>query len=87
MPKRGKLFTKLTKEVIVSARMGGGQPGRQRAFAPGDTRCRDASMPKDNIERAIKKERASSKARPSKSMFMKDTARGGSRHSGRSRDR
>ena len=53
--KRGKLFTKLIKEITVAARLGGGDPGgNPRLRAAGD-KARAANMPNDNIDRAIKK--------------------------------
>jgi len=53
--KRGKLFTKLIKEVTVSARMGGGDPGTNPRLRLAIDKSRSANMPKDTIERAIKK--------------------------------
>ena len=53
--KRGKAFTKLTKEIMVAAKMGGGdQSGNPRLRTAVDA-AKAISMPKDNIERAIKK--------------------------------
>lgn len=53
--KRGKIFTKLIKEVTVAARIGGGDPdGNPRLRAALD-KARLANMPRDNIDRAIKK--------------------------------
>ncbi len=53
--KRGKLFTKLIREIIVAARMGGGDPEKNPRLRKAIEAARDANMPKDNIERAIKK--------------------------------
>src|SRR3954466_6006986 len=53
--KRGKLFTKLTRAITVAARDGGGDPDGNPALALAVQKARDASMPKDNIERAIAK--------------------------------
>jgi YebC/PmpR family DNA-binding regulatory protein len=53
--KRGKLFTKLTKELIVAARTGGGKPDSNARLRQAVSSARAASMPKENIERAIKK--------------------------------
>ncbi|MBI4405663.1 MAG: YebC/PmpR family DNA-binding transcriptional regulator, partial [Deltaproteobacteria bacterium] len=53
--KRGKLFTKLTKEIIVAVRMGGGRTEGNSRLRHAVTTARAASMPKENIERAIKK--------------------------------
>ncbi len=53
--KRGKLFTKLIKEITVAARTGGGNPDGNPRLRHAITAAKGASMPKDNIERAIKK--------------------------------
>jgi YebC/PmpR family DNA-binding regulatory protein len=51
--KRGKLFTKLARAIIVAAREGGGDPANNLALQNAIEKAREASMPKDNIERAI----------------------------------
>jgi YebC/PmpR family DNA-binding regulatory protein len=51
--KRGKLFTKLARAITIAARDGGGIPEGNPALALAVQRARDASMPKDNIQRAI----------------------------------
>ncbi|HEY5816413.1 MAG TPA: YebC/PmpR family DNA-binding transcriptional regulator [Solirubrobacterales bacterium] len=51
--KRGKLFTKLARAITVAARDGGGDPEGNAALATAVQKARDASMPKDNIQRAI----------------------------------
>ncbi len=53
--KRGKLFTKIIKEIIVSARLGGGDPDANPRLRSSLLKAKTANMPKDNIERAIKK--------------------------------
>lgn len=53
--KRGKIFTKLIKEIMISARMGGGDPSGNPRLRAAITAARAENMPKDNIERAIKK--------------------------------
>jgi YebC/PmpR family DNA-binding regulatory protein len=53
--KRGALFTKLGRAIQVAAREGGGDPAGNPALALAVQKARDASMPKDNIERAIAK--------------------------------
>ncbi len=53
--KRGKLFTKIIKEISVAARMGGGQLDGNPRLRQAVQIAKDNSMPKDNIERAIKK--------------------------------
>jgi YebC/PmpR family DNA-binding regulatory protein len=53
--RRGQHFTKLARAVTVAAREGGGDPTGNAALALAIQKARDASMPKDNIERAIQK--------------------------------
>jgi YebC/PmpR family DNA-binding regulatory protein len=53
--KRGQLFTKFIKEISIAARMGGGEPGSNPRLRTAILKARAANMPKDNIERAIKK--------------------------------
>lgn len=53
--KRGKLFTKFIKEISIAAKMGGGDPDSNPRLRTAVLKARAANMPKDNIERAIKK--------------------------------
>jgi YebC/PmpR family DNA-binding regulatory protein len=53
--KRGKLFSKLTRALIVAAREGGPDPAGNLALQNAIEKARAASMPKDNIDRAIAK--------------------------------
>jgi YebC/PmpR family DNA-binding regulatory protein len=53
--RRGQHFTKLARAITVAAREGGGDADGNPALALAIQRARDASMPKDNIERAIAK--------------------------------
>jgi YebC/PmpR family DNA-binding regulatory protein len=53
--KRGAHFTKLIREITVAAKQGGGDPGGNPRLRTAIDTARSASMPKDNIERAIKK--------------------------------
>ena len=53
--KRGKIFTRLIKEITVSARMGGGDPDMNPRLRLAVDKATDNNMPKDNIERAIKR--------------------------------
>lgn len=53
--KRGKLFTKLIKEITVAARLGGGDEDANASLRAAILKARAANMPKDNIDRAIKK--------------------------------
>lgn len=53
--RRGKLFSKLIKEITVAARLGGGDINGNPRLRTAVLTAREASMPNDNIERAIKK--------------------------------
>ncbi len=53
--KRGKLFTKLIKELTVAARMGGGDPGGNPRLRKAVADAKGGSMPNDTITRAIKR--------------------------------
>lgn len=53
--KRGKIFTKLAKEITVAARLGGGDLESNARLRTAVLKARSNSMPRDNIERAIKK--------------------------------
>ncbi len=53
--RRGKLFTKLARAITVAAKEGGGDPDTNPALGLAVQKAKDASMPKDNIERAIAK--------------------------------
>lgn len=53
--KRGKLFSKLSKEISVAVRLGGGNPAFNPRLRAAVLAARAQSMPNDNIERAIKK--------------------------------
>ena len=53
--KRGKLFSKLSRAIIVAAKEGGGDPANNLALQNAIEKAKSYSMPKDNIERAIAK--------------------------------
>jgi YebC/PmpR family DNA-binding regulatory protein len=53
--KRGKIFTRLIKEITVSARMGGGDPDSNPRLRLAMDKAYANNMPKDNVERAIKR--------------------------------
>jgi YebC/PmpR family DNA-binding regulatory protein len=53
--KRGKIFSKLNKEIMVAARIGGGDPSANPRLRAAITSARAENMPKDTIDRAIKK--------------------------------
>lgn len=52
---RGKLFTKLAREIIVAARIGGGNPENNPRLRLAIQKAREASMPAENIKRAIQR--------------------------------
>jgi len=53
--KRGKIFSKLAKNIMTAARLGGGNPDANLRLKYAIEKAREANMPKENIERAIKK--------------------------------
>ncbi len=53
--KRGKIFSKLAREVTITAKQGGGDPDLNARLRMALLKCRAANMPKDNIDRAIAK--------------------------------
>ncbi len=53
--KRGQMFTKLIKEISIAARMGGGDQEANPRLRTAVLKAKAANMPKDNVERAIKK--------------------------------
>src|SRR3979411_378219 len=53
--KRGKLWSKLSRAIIIAARNGGGDPTMNLKLRYAMDKARSVSMPKDNIERAIKR--------------------------------
>jgi YebC/PmpR family DNA-binding regulatory protein len=53
--KRGKVFTKIIKELTVAARIGGGDPNANPRLRTAIDKAKQANMPKDNVDRAIKK--------------------------------
>jgi YebC/PmpR family DNA-binding regulatory protein len=53
--KRGALFTKLIREITMAAKMGGGDPNGNARLRTAIETARNNSMPKDNIDRAVKK--------------------------------
>lgn len=60
--KRGKIFSKLSKEISIAAKLGGGDPDMNPRLRMVLLKCRAANMPNDNIERAIKKGTGSGEA-------------------------
>jgi YebC/PmpR family DNA-binding regulatory protein len=53
--KRGKIFSKLAKELMIIAKQGGGNPDLNPSLRTIIQKCKSVNMPSDNIERAIKK--------------------------------
>ncbi len=53
--KRGKIFSKLAKEITIAARIGGPDPAMNPRLRMVLLKCRAANMPNDNIERAVKR--------------------------------
>jgi YebC/PmpR family DNA-binding regulatory protein len=53
--KRGRIFTRVAREITVAARQGGGDPDTNPALRLAMDKARAANMPKDNVERAIKR--------------------------------
>lgn len=51
--KRGKIFTRVIKEITIAARLGGGDPGSNPRLRLALDKATDCNMPKDNIKRAI----------------------------------
>src|SRR5207244_11634286 len=52
--KRGKIFSKLSKEITIAAKIGGGDPNMNPRLRMVLLKCRAANMPSENIERAIR---------------------------------
>jgi YebC/PmpR family DNA-binding regulatory protein len=59
--KRGQVFTRLAREIVIAAREGGGDPSTNIRLQYAIDRARAQNMPKDNIERAIKRGTGDSK--------------------------
>jgi YebC/PmpR family DNA-binding regulatory protein len=53
--KRGKIFAKLSKEITISAKIGGGDPGMNPRLRMALLKSRAANMPNENIDRAVKR--------------------------------
>ena len=53
--KRGKIFSKLSKELTIAARAGGGDPNMNASLRNLIIKAKESNMPADNVERAIKK--------------------------------
>jgi YebC/PmpR family DNA-binding regulatory protein len=75
--KRGQLFSKLSRAIIVAAKEGGGDPESNAALAGAIQKARDSSMPKDNIERAIQRGAGGAEGDAYESMLYEGYAAGG----------
>ncbi|HOV13378.1 MAG TPA: YebC/PmpR family DNA-binding transcriptional regulator [Spirochaetota bacterium] len=53
--KRGKIFTKILREIVISVRLGGSDPNGNPRLRSAIIKAKEANMPKDTLERAIKK--------------------------------
>ena len=77
--KRGKIFTKIIREIGVAARAGGGDPAGNPRLRSAIDKGLAANMSKDVIERGIKMPPASSKAWSTRKSATRATPRAGSR--------
>lgn len=75
--KRGQLFSKLSRAIIVAAKEGGADPEANAALATAIQKARDNSMPKDNIERAIQRGAGGTDADTYESIVYEGYAPGG----------
>jgi YebC/PmpR family DNA-binding regulatory protein len=75
--KRGQLFSKLSRAIIVAAKEGGPDPEANNALATAIQKARDNSMPKDNIERAIQRGAGGAEGDAYESMLYEGYAAGG----------
>ena len=75
--KRGQLFSKLSRAIIVAAKEGGAEPESNAALATAIQKARDNSMPKDNIERAIQRGAGGADGDAYESMLYEGYAPGG----------
>jgi len=76
--KRGKVFTRLIKEITVAAKMGGGDPNSNPRLRLAMDKAYGENMPKDNVERAIK--RGTGGLEGGEHLLEPDRACGGGRH-------
>jgi len=75
--KRGQLFSKLSRAIIVAAKEGGADPESNAALATAIQKARDNSMPKENIERAIQRGAGSGDGESYESILYEGYAPGG----------
>jgi YebC/PmpR family DNA-binding regulatory protein len=75
--KRGQLFSKLSRAIIVAAKEGGPDPESNATLASAIQKARDNSMPKDNIERAVQRGAGGTEGDAYESMLYEGYAPGG----------
>jgi YebC/PmpR family DNA-binding regulatory protein len=75
--KRGQLFSKLSRAILVAAKEGGADPESNAALATAIQKARDNSMPKENIERAIQRGAGGADGDDYESMLYEGYAAGG----------
>ena len=75
--KRGQLFSKLSRAILVAAKEGGPDPEANTTLAAAIQKARDSSMPKENIERAIQRGAGGGEADTYESMLYEGYAPGG----------
>ncbi len=75
--KRGQLFSKLSRAIIVAAKEGGGDPDSNASLATAIQKARDNSMPKENIERAIQRGAGGAEGDAYESMLYEGYGAGG----------
>ena len=73
--KRGKIFTRLIKEISIAAKNGGGDPDTNPRLRGAILAAKSENMPQDNIKRAIQRGPANCRARLTKSFLLKATGR------------
>ena len=73
---RAKLFSKLSKEITIAAKMGDPDPDKNPRLRLAVKEAKSQSMPKDNIDRAIKKSVKRARGMTTKRSAMKAMARG-----------
>ena len=72
--KRGKIFTRLIKEITVAARLSGGDPDANPRLRLAVDKAYANNMPKDNVERAIKRGSGGLEARTTRKSATRATA-------------
>ena len=68
--KRGKVFTRIIKEITVAARIGGGDPASNPRLRTAVQSAKSVNMPQDNIQRAIKKRNRRTSRSPLRGAYL-----------------